>query len=132
MESDFHKLMKDSVASELSYEGYQLHVEPLNPPLDRLTWSYYRPDILGLKDGESKMRVVFAECETNPCISRIKGKNTQVKRIVLQTFLDENHELRLILAIPCRMFSRVNISQVRRLWEIWIINQKGRIIYKVN
>lgn len=131
MESSFHRLMKGTVSRELVAEGYHLHLEPLNPPLERLTWSCYRPDVLGLKDGESKLRVALAECETNPGISRMEGKNAKVRRIVLQPFLDESHELRLILAIPCGMFSRVNHAQIRRLWEIWMINQRGRIIYKV-
>ena len=55
MESDFHKLMKDSVSHELAVEGYNMHLEPFDPPLERLSWNCFRPDILGVKNGESKL-----------------------------------------------------------------------------
>ncbi|UCE10720.1 MAG: hypothetical protein JSW61_01955 [Candidatus Thorarchaeota archaeon] len=123
--------MKSTVSHELAEEGYIIHLEPWNPPLERLTWSCYRPDILGVKDREFRLKVALAECETNPSISRIRNKNTQVRRIVLQALLGETCELRLILAIPCGMLSRANHTPIRRLWEIWAINKNGRIIYKV-
>jgi hypothetical protein len=123
--------MKVSVSDKLAAEGYNMHLEPTYPPLERLTWIYFRPDVFGIIEKESNLRIVFAECETNPSISKIKNKTFQIKQIVLQKFLGEIYELRLILAIPYGMFSKVNYSRIRRLWEIWMINKRGRIVYKV-
>jgi hypothetical protein len=96
--------MKTTISNKLYEEGYKILLEPLYSPLKRLSWIYFRPDILGILERDLKVNVVFAECETNPSVSRVKAKTKKVKEIFLQKLLGEIHVIRLILAIPCGMF----------------------------
>lgn len=132
MESRLHELLKEAALTELGREGYYLYVEPSNPHSWRLSWSLYRPDILGTLANEAEFRFVLAECETNPRIRRIKGKISKIKRnLTFQKRLNERSFLRLLLVIPAGMLYRVNNHEVRRLWEIWIVNYRGKIIRKI-
>jgi len=132
VESDLHGLFKEVIYNELEKEGYIIYVEPSESPLERLRWSYYRPDILGVICKETEFRLVLAECETNPKIRRIKGKASKIRRwLNFQKKLNEKHLLRFLLVIPPGMLHKVNCFEIRRLWEIWIVNHRGKIIHKI-
>ena len=71
MEGRLHKLLKNSAGKELEAQNYRLYFEPLESPLDRLSWHSYRPDILGVLLDECDLRVVLVECETKPSYKRV-------------------------------------------------------------
>jgi len=132
VEGRFHQLLKEVALSELGKEGFELYVEPLEPPLERLDWCFYRPDILGLMCSRTRLSLVLVECETNPTTRRMKGKISRIRRSFgFQKRLNENHLLRLLLVIPPGVLHRVVNSKIRRLWEIWIISETGKIIHKI-
>ena len=132
MESVLHERFKSVIYNELEKEGYDIYIEPYESPFDRLRWSYYRPDILGVICKDTEFRLVLVECETNPKIKRIKGKMSKIRRwLTFQKRLNEKHVLRLLLIIPPMMLRKVNYFEIRRLWEIWIVNKRGKIIYKI-
>jgi len=132
MESDLHGLLQETVLEELGREGYEIYVEPPNPPLGRLTWSSYRPDILGVIREEIGLSVVLAECETNPDVRRVKTKTSKIGRTFkMQKRLNEKHLIRLLLVIPAGALHKVNHRPIRSFWEIWIVNKKGEIIHKI-
>ena len=78
MESQLHELFKDVLCEELEKEGYHLYVEPSESPLERLSWSYYRPDVLGVSCKENECKVVLVECETTPKSGRINEKASKI------------------------------------------------------
>lgn len=133
LESELHELFKKVVLTELEREGYRLYIEPLEPPLWRLRWSFYRPDLFGILSKEFESSFVLVECETDPRIKRIKGKLSKIRgSLTIQKKLSERSVLlRLLLIIPSGMLHRVNYSEIRRFWEIWTVNQRGEIIHKI-
>lgn len=132
MESDLHDLLKEAVYNELEKEGYIIFVEPSESPLSRLKWSNYRPDILGVFRREAEFRLVLVECETTPKIRRIKRKVSKIRKgLNFQKRLNEKCFLNLLLVIPPRMLHKINCSVIRRVWEIWIVNYRGKIIHKI-
>lgn len=132
MEGWFHNLLKQTVSKELKREGYTLYVEPIEPPLERLWWDAYQPDLLGIVSGENHFKLVFVECETNPRRRRILEKTTKIRQtLTLQTKLNERHLIRSILAIPTTTLNRINYPKIRRFWEIWIITHSGEIMHKI-
>ena len=132
VESKLHEVLKEAAFTELKKEGYYLYVEPSGPPSWRLNWSLYRPDIVGTLSNEAELSFVLVECETNPRIRRIKGKTSKIKRsLTFQKRLNERCILRFLLVIPAGTLHRVNNPDVRTLWEIWIVNYKGEVIYKI-
>jgi hypothetical protein len=132
VESSFHQLLKEVASDELEKEGYDLYVEPSEPPEERLAWRFYRPDILGLMHSQTMLSLVFVECETNPRMRRISGKISKIRRsFVAQKRLNEDHLLRLLLVIPPGVLHRVVNSKIRRTCEIWIVNKSGNIIHKI-
>jgi len=132
MESSFHELLKDAVLDELKKEGYELYVEPSDPPMSRVEWNFYRPDIFGIICNETTFDLLFAECETNPNIERINGKISKIKRwLTFQKRLNESHDFNLVLAIPTGMLRRVNCRLIRKIWDVWIVSCKGKIVHKM-
>ena len=132
VEGSSHQLLKDVALDELGREGYDLYVEPSESPLERLVWRFYRPDILGLIRGRTLLSLVLVECETNPGLRRMMAKMAKIRRSLgLQKRLNENHLLRLLLVIPPGALHRVASSSIRRLWEIWIVNETGNILHKI-
>ena len=132
MESELHGLLKEAICYELKKEGYDLYVEPSESPLEMLSWNYFRPDILGLICQETELGLIIVECETNPSVKRMNEKRLKIERwFHLQKRLNEKHLFRFLLAVPPGMLRKVNTSTIRRLWEIWIVNDKGKIIHKV-
>jgi len=132
MESDLHELLKETVLDELGREGYETYVEPSDPPLERLMWSYYRPDILGVICEETVLNVVLVECETNPNVRRVKTKASKIGcTFTVQKRLNENNLLRLLLVIPAGVLHKVNHQVIRSLWEIWLVSNKGKVVYRI-
>jgi hypothetical protein len=132
MESRLHELLKDAALAELEREGYYLYVEPSDPPSWRLNWSLYRPDIAGTLADEVEFWFVLVECETKPSIRRIRRKISKIRNsLTFQNRLNETYLFRLLLVIPAGMLERVNCSDIRLRWEIWIVNYRGEIIHKI-
>ena len=132
LEGNYHKLMKMRVLTELRREGYELYVEPMKSPFERLIWNYYRPDLLGITTNQNSMRIVLVECETNPNMTNLRVKVLKIRHTLkLQKQLNKKHHLRFLLAIPFGTLNKINQSKSRNLWNIWILNNKGRIIHKI-
>lgn len=132
MESRLHEVLKEAAVTELEKEGYYVHVEPSEPPSWRLSWSLYRPDVFGVLSREAESKFVLVECETDPRTRHMSGKISKIKRsLTIQKRLNERHILLLLLVIPCRTLRRVNSAEIRRLWDIWIVNYRGRIVQKI-
>ena len=124
--------MKDVVSRALRNDDFTIWMEPDGPPFDSVTWGAYRPDVFGIKHCDGVDAYAFAECETKPRINRILAKKTA--SIIVQSRLLKHTQRRLILAIPSGTLNVLDI-QVRRWWEIWIVNKHSgivSIIEKVN
>lgn len=117
-ESDLHRSMKRAVRVELEMEGYYLVEEPSWPPMQRVSWSAYRPDILGLRRDSAVEEVVIVECETRPSMSRFRAKNHS--SLCLQTSVLYEGRIRRILAIPQGRLDSVDL-RLRDKWEVWIM-----------
>jgi hypothetical protein len=131
-ESQIHLFMKNAVSEALRNDDFMTYMEPDTPPFDSVTWGAYRPDVLGVKHCDSFDAYAFAECETKPRINRILAKKTA--SIIVQSRLLKRTQRRLILAIPSGTLKILDM-QVRRWWEIWIVNKHSgivSIIEKVN
>jgi len=132
MEGRLHKLFKVVVKKKLLEENYTVYVEPSKSPLERLWWRSYRPDVLGIISDKSTFKLVLAECETAPNSKRILAKTSKIRQtLTLQKQLNERHIIRPLLIIPPMKFDRINCTAIRRFWEIWIINQRGKITHKI-
>jgi len=132
VETGLHNLLKTVAFSELEKEGYDLFVEPSESPVVRLSWSFYRPDILGILSSETEFRMILVECETDPRRSRVRGKGLRIRRyLTFQRRLNEACDARLLLVVPSGKLRSIDDSDVRRLWEIWIVNYDGRVVCKI-
>jgi hypothetical protein len=123
--------MKHVAIYELSKDGYRLFVEPSEPPLPRLDWADYRPDVVGIDEAPDGVRIALVECETCPRIARIQEKLAKIASLTLQTRLNERHRFRPILVIPPRTLHRILYPGLRRFWELWIVNRRGRYVEKI-
>jgi len=110
--------MKAIVRRELETESYVIVEEPLFPPSRRLSWSAYRPDLLGYRRGSDSEEVVLVECETHPDMKRLKAKNTS--SVSFQSFLFRRGSVRRILAVPQGSLRSVDM-RVRGEWDVWVI-----------
>jgi hypothetical protein len=101
MEGRLHKLFKGVVQKELLEKDYAVYVEPSEPPLERLWWRSYRPDVLGIIADKSTFQLALAECETAPNRTRILAKTSQSRQtLALQKQLNERHVARSLLILP--------------------------------
>jgi hypothetical protein len=127
-----HKLHKLTVAQELQKQSYGIYYEPWESPLDLLWWQAYKPDILAIKQTNSDRRIVLVECETKPNRKRVLNKTRQIKEnLELQNQLFKNTMILPLLIIPPNNLQKIVFSQIRKFWEIWIINQEGEIKHKI-
>ncbi len=122
--------MKRIVRGELERERYSVAEEPLYPPGLRVSWSAYRPDLLGYRrDGEGE-EIVLVECETRPNMRRFEHKN--YSSVWFQPYLFRNGSVRRILAVPQGRMGKVDMK-IRHEWEVWVlgpehpIDKTGRI-----
>ena len=133
MEGSFHKFLKNRVANELQKQKYSIYYEPLESPLERLWWDYYRPDILALKNLSLNLKVVLVECETKPNLKRLLEKTAKIHNyLFLQKMLDEKVSIIPLLVIPPFNLKKIISCKVRKFWEIWIMNNTGKILDKIS
>ena len=133
MEGALHKFLKETVADELQRQNYSIYYEPLESPLKRLWWNSYRPDVLAMKSRKSNLDVIFVECETKPNRKRVLRKTEKIKKYIsLQKELHENATILPLLIIPPFNLNKIISSQLRQIWEIWIINNVGEIKHKIS
>jgi len=114
--------MKDSVSRELTEEGYSVFVEPPYAPSTFLSWASYRPDLFGVRASVGRQEYALVECETRPSGRRLASKN--LKSVDVQTRLNSDLSVRMILVVPRGTFARLD-SSVRRSWETWIYDAGG-------
>ena len=133
METQLHKSLKNIVANELKNRKYSIYFEPLESPINLLWWHSYRPDVLAIKNFEKKIQIILVECETKPNKKRLKQKMVIIrKNLSLQKQLNQKTKFLPLLVIPPFNLSKIICSEVRRFWEIWIINELGIIKQKIN
>ena len=116
-----HRSMKAIVKSELQKEDYAVIEEPPSPPGRRVSWSSYRPDLLGYRSGGGAEELVLVECETHPNMRRLRSK--RYRTVWLQTYLFRGGSLRKILAVPQGKLGSVDM-RIRSEWEIWVVGSR--------
>jgi len=121
-ESKVHRAMKAVVRGELEKERYAVVEEPLFPPGEKVTWSRYRPDLLGYRSEGGKEELVLVECETRPNMRRLGAKN--VSSVSFQPFLFRQGSVRRILAVPQGKLRSVDMK-VRQGWEVWVVGSNS-------
>jgi hypothetical protein len=114
--------MKAVVRWELEKDGFRVVEEPLFPPADWISWSTYRPDLMGFRAKEMREELAIVECETRPSMRRFASKN--YGSLWFQPSLMSEGSVRRILAVPRGKLGSVDL-RLRRGWEIWVIGQEG-------
>lgn len=122
-ESEFHLRMKLAASSRLSEEGFVTFLEPPFSPEGLLSWSRYRPDVLGMKRSGNGLSCCFVECETNPSPLRLGRK--RVSSVNFQSQLFEYSNIGFVLMIPEGQLRRVSDPSIRRSWNIWTYGRAG-------
>jgi len=116
--------MKAVVRHELEQERYAVVEEPLFPPRRKVTWSSYRPDLMGYRSEGGIEELVLVECETHPNMRRLGAKNTF--SVSFQPYLFRKGSVRRILAVPRGKLGAVDM-RIRDKWEIWVIGANSPI-----
>jgi hypothetical protein len=114
--------MKAIVKSELIREAYAVIEEPLFLPGERVSWSSYRPDLLGYRSNGGTEELVLVECETRPNMRRLRSK--QYRTVTFQTYLFRGGSLRKILAVPQGKLGSVDM-RIRDEWEVWVVGSSS-------
>src|SRR5271157_5462679 len=114
--------MKEVVREELKGEGFKVVEEPSFPPADWISWSTYRPDLMGFRLAGNHEELAIVECETRPSMRRFTSKN--YSSLWFQPPLLREGSLRRILAVPRGKLGSVDL-QLRTGWEIWVIGPEG-------
>ncbi len=96
--------------------------EPLFPPVDWMSWSMYRPDLLGYRENGDCEELAIVECETHPNTRRFASKN--YASLWFQSSLLKEGSIRRILAVPAGKLGSLDLS-LRKSWEIWVVGQEG-------
>ncbi len=117
-ESQVHRSMKAVVKQELEQERYAVVEEPLFPPGEKVTWSAYRPDLLGYRSESGAEEIVLVECETHPNMRRLGAKNSF--SVSFQPYLFREGSVRRILAVPHGKLTSVDM-RIRDRWEVWVV-----------
>ncbi len=121
-ESLVHRSMKAIVRTELERERYAVVQEPPFPPEGKVSWSAYRPDLLGYRSEGGAEEIVLVECETRPNMKRFHSKNHS--SVWFQPYLFRKGSVRRILAVPQGKLRAVNM-RLRDDWEIWVLGQNS-------
>jgi hypothetical protein len=114
--------MKAVVKQELEHERYAVVEEPLFPPREKVSWSSYRPDLLGYRSEGGTEELVLVECEAHPNMRRLGDKNTFT--VWFQPFLFRRGSVRRILAVPQGKLGSVDM-RIRDRWEVWVVGGKS-------
>jgi hypothetical protein len=117
-ESRVHLSMKTVARQELEKEGYAVVEEPGIPPGKKVTWSSYRPDLMGYRSEGGVEELVLVECETRPNMRRLLAKNHS--SVWFQPYLYRRGSVRRILAIPQGKLGSVDMG-IRKAWEVWVL-----------
>jgi len=117
-ESQTHRSMKAVVRQELERERYAVVEEPLFPPGEKVTWTAYRPDLLGYRSENGMEELVLVECETHPNMRRLREKNAST--VSFQPYLFRRGSVRKILAVPQGKLRSVDL-RIRDSWEVWVV-----------
>ena len=117
-ESAVHRSMKSIVRNELEHEHYAVVEEPLFPPRKKVTWSAYRPDLMGYRSKGGTEELVLVECETHPNMNRLGAKN--FSSVWFQPYLFRRGSVRRILAVPQGRLRSVDMK-IRDEWEVWVL-----------
>ena len=123
-ESQTHRSMKAIIRYELEREDYAVIEEPLFPPWKRISWSSYRPDLLGYRTGEGREEIVLVECETRPNMRRLGLKKHS--SVSFQPYLFRRGSVRKILAVPQGKLGSVDM-RIRDEWEVWVVGADSPI-----
>ena len=124
VESQVHRSMKAVVRQELERERYVVVEEPLSPPGEKVTWTSYRPDLLGYRSENETEELVLVECETHPNMKRLREK--KASSVSLQPPLFRHGSVRRILAVPRGKLGSVDL-RVRDSWEVWVVGAVATI-----
>ena len=122
VESQVHRSMKAIVRRELEHERYAVVEEPLFPPGEKVSWSSYRPDLLGYRSEGGTEEVVLVECETHPNMRRLGTKN--FSSVSFQPYLFRRGSVRRILAVPQGKLRSVDMK-IRDRWEVWVVGSNS-------
>jgi len=114
--------MKAIVRQELEQERYAVVEEPLYPPREKVSWSSYRPDLMGYRSEDGTEQLVLVECETHPNMRRLGTKN--FSSVWFQPYLFRKGSVRRILAVPQGKLRSVDMS-IRDEWEIWVVGSNA-------
>lgn len=114
--------MKTIVRNELECERYDVVEEPLFPPGEKVSWSSYRPDLLGYRSEDGTEEIVLVECETHPNMRRLRAKN--FSSVWFQPYLFRKGSIRRILAVPRGKLRSVDLS-IRDGWEVWVVGERS-------
>ncbi len=117
-ESPVHRSMKAVVRGELEREDYAVIEEPLFPPGEKVSWSSYRPDLLGYRSKGGAEEIVLVECETRPNMKRLGAKRHS--SVWFQPYLFRTGSVRRILAVPQGRLGSVDMK-IRGEWEVWVV-----------
>jgi len=123
-ESQVHRSMKAVVRQELEHERYAVVEEPAFPPGEKVTWTSYRPDLLGYRSEDGTEELVLVECETHPNMKRLSEKN--VSSVTFQPYLFRRGSVRRILAVPQGRLRSVDL-RIRESWEVWVVGAASPI-----
>lgn len=110
--------MKAIVKCDLEHERYAVVEEPLFPPSGKVSWSSYRPDLLGYRSEGGVEELVLVECETRPNMRRLGAKNCS--SVWFQPYLFRRGSVRRILAVPRGKLHSVDLN-IRDKWEVWVV-----------
>jgi hypothetical protein len=122
VESSTHRHMKAVVREELERDGFGVVEEPLFPPAKWISWSTYRPDLLGFRAKDMEEEVAIVECETRPSMRKFISKN--YSSLWFQPSVLSVGSVRRILAVPRGKLGAVDL-RLRQGWEIWVIGRDG-------
>ena len=114
--------MKSMVRQQLENEEYSVVEEPPFPPAKWISWSNYRPDLLGYRETSDEEELAIVECETRPSMNRFRSKN--FASLWFQPKLVRDGSLRRILAVPRGRLRAVDM-RLRSEWEIWVLGERG-------
>jgi len=117
--------MKAVVRQELEGERYAVVEEPLVPPGQKVSWTSYRPDLLGYRSQDGAEEIVLVECETHPNMRRLEEKNTA--SVSFQPYLFRSGSVRKILAVPQGKLRAVDL-RIRDSWEVWVVGTRSTIV----